>query len=60
MTSKQVQIVNECLQQFFLTLGQKFSKAKSKVFFSSNVTPEESKKLCSICQMSKAEDLGEY
>ena len=53
-------VERDVLDSFFSLLGQKVSIAKSKVFFSSNVSTETKVDLCEILEFRSTPTLGKY
>ncbi|KAL0005698.1 hypothetical protein SO802_013259 [Lithocarpus litseifolius] len=52
--------ISSALQEFCAKSGQKVSEAKSRVFFSPNVDPEEREALSSILGFNSTTNLGKY
>ena len=52
--------ISSVLQEFCAKSGQKVSEAKSRVFFSPNVNPEERETLTSILGFNSTNNLGKY
>lgn len=52
--------INEVFQEFCSRFGQKVSEAKSRVFFSPNVEPDQRDHLSNILGFSSTSNLGRY
>lgn len=59
-TEENITNVMDCLDAFCSFSGQRVNSSKSKIFFSSNTSPNKVSNVCRIAKMEKTDDLGKY